>query len=123
MSDHEIDLGIENTNSDIDLSLNTNSNDIGLSLDSSSNAIDLQLDTSTTKPISLSLDSVTENEIDLQVEDYSNGGTTNYEKLSNKPSINNVTLLGNKTGEDLGPINIIDSASFKEVQDLIDNLM
>lgn len=32
------------------------------------------------------------------------GGTTNYDQLSNKPSINNVTLTGNKTTSDLGII-------------------
>ncbi len=30
------------------------------------------------------------------------GGTTDYEALSNKPSINSVMLIGNKTSEDLG---------------------
>lgn len=30
------------------------------------------------------------------------GGTTNYNELSNKPSINNVELSGNKTSDDLG---------------------
>ena len=30
------------------------------------------------------------------------GGTSNYNDLSNKPSINGVTLSGNKTSEDLG---------------------
>lgn len=30
------------------------------------------------------------------------GGTTNYQDLSNKPSINGVELLGNKTAQDLG---------------------
>ena len=36
------------------------------------------------------------------------GGTSNYNDLSNKPSINGVTLTGNKTSEDLniGDINI-----------------
>ena len=33
------------------------------------------------------------------------GGTTNYSDLTNKPSINGVTLKGNKTGEDIGLIN------------------
>lgn len=32
----------------------------------------------------------------------SGGGTTNYNDLSNKPSINGVELLGNKTSNDLG---------------------
>jgi len=30
------------------------------------------------------------------------GGTFNYNDLSNKPSINDVTLSGNKSSEDLG---------------------
>lgn len=30
------------------------------------------------------------------------GGTTNYNQLTNRPSINNVTLSGNKTLDDLG---------------------
>lgn len=30
------------------------------------------------------------------------GGTDNYNELTNKPKINNITLSGNKTGEDLG---------------------
>ncbi len=38
------------------------------------------------------------------------GGTTNYNQLDNKPSINNVTLDGNKTTSDLG-INLGDLAS------------
>ena len=33
------------------------------------------------------------------------GGTTNYNDLQNKPSINGVTLEGNKTGEEIGLIN------------------
>lgn len=38
------------------------------------------------------------------------GGTTNYNQLTHKPSINNVTLSGNKTTSDLG-INLGDLAS------------
>ena len=33
---------------------------------------------------------------------YGEGGTSDYNELDNKPSINNVTLQGNKTTEDLG---------------------
>lgn len=34
------------------------------------------------------------------------GGTSNYNDLSNKPSINGVTLSGNKTSEDLNITNV-----------------
>ena len=37
------------------------------------------------------------------------GGTTNYNDLTNKPSINGITLTGNKTSADLGINAIIPS--------------
>lgn len=37
------------------------------------------------------------------------GGTTNYNDLTNKPSINGITLTGNKTSVDLGISFIIPS--------------
>ena len=39
----------------------------------------------------------------------SSGGTTNYNDLTNKPSINGITLTGNKTSVDLGINAIIPS--------------
>ena len=39
------------------------------------------------------------------------GGTTNYNDLINKPSINNVTLQGNKTGSQLGLVSSTDIAT------------
>ena len=36
-----------------------------------------------------------------QIEDSGSGGTSNYNELTNKPSINSVPLVGNKTTEDL----------------------
>lgn len=42
--------------------------------------------------------------IDLEVQEVmeGSGGTTDYEKLNNKPSINEVELSGDKSLEDLG---------------------
>lgn len=34
------------------------------------------------------------------------GGTTNYNQLTNKPSINNIALTGNKTSADLGLVSV-----------------
>lgn len=42
------------------------------------------------------------------------GGTTNYEELSNKPSINGVTLIGDKTFEDLG-LNLPTKKVYKDI--------
>lgn len=47
------------------------------------------------------------------------GGTTDYNDLENKPSINNVTLSGNKTLSDLGIVNpMILKGRVSSVQDL-----
>ena len=44
-----------------------------------------------------------QHEIAQLIEDGGTGeGTTNYEKLKNQPQINDVTLIGNKTGKELG---------------------
>ena len=44
----------------------------------------------------------TDNEIIGEVNISSGGGTSNYELLFNKPQINNVELIKNKTLDDLG---------------------
>lgn len=44
----------------------------------------------------------TTNNLQFQAPQNVVGGTTNYNGLSNKPKINNVELIGNKTLEDLG---------------------
>lgn len=43
------------------------------------------------------------------------GGTTNYAELSNKPSINSTTLLDNKTGSQLGLVNMPATGSVGQV--------
>lgn len=43
------------------------------------------------------------------------GGTTDYNDLTNKPSINGVELVGNKTNEEL----LIDSISNEEIEKLL----
>ena len=40
------------------------------------------------------------------------GGTSDYNDLTNKPSINSITLSGNKTGSDLGLVNETDLEEF-----------
>lgn len=50
------------------------------------------------------------------------GGTSDYESLTNKPSINNVTLSGNKSLSDLGIQSIIDS-THKLDADLVDDTL
>lgn len=44
------------------------------------------------------------------------GGTSNYEALTNKPSINDVELVGNKTAKDLG---LVDEATYKALEEIV----
>lgn len=46
------------------------------------------------------------------------GGVADYEKLKNKPSINDVTLEGNKTIEEIG----IESISNFEIEEIFNNI-
>ena len=45
------------------------------------------------------------------------GGTTDYEDLNNKPSVNNVTLSGNKTLSQLGAADVATSGSYNDLTD------
>lgn len=54
--------------------------------------------------------------IDVSVE--KKGGTSNYDELENKPSINGVELVGNKTTADLGIEVDIDSSEFVTKEEL-----
>ena len=45
------------------------------------------------------------------------GGTTDYSQLSNKPSINSVTLLGNKTAADLGFATVATTGDYDDLTD------
>lgn len=48
------------------------------------------------------------------------GGTTNYNQLTNKPKINGVELVGEKTLDDLG---IQPSGDYLTAEDLSDNFV
>ena len=64
-------------------------------------------------------------EQEIQVEQESviiNGGTQNYNELSNKPSINNVTLQGNLTTADLGIEEYDDTQIKQDILTLQSNL-
>lgn len=56
---------------------------------------------------------------DLEVQEVMEGagGTTDYEKLNNKPSVNDVELSGDKSLEDLG----ISPLSNSEIMEIINN--
>lgn len=66
-----------NNTEPIVMTIGTNNRDIDISIQEASSSIGFEIKTQTT-------------------------GTKDYNKLSNKPSVNDITLIGNKTSEDLG---------------------
>ena len=46
------------------------------------------------------------------------GGTKDYNKLINKPSINGVELVGNKTGQDLDLVSVADLSDALAIRDV-----
>lgn len=71
------------------------------------------------KPIKAKLES--NNPINASITSNHGSGTTNYELLSNKPSINEVTLIGNKTTEDLRLQGKMEAMTIQEVQYILYN--
>lgn len=57
------------------------------------------------------LKKASETDYDVEWGDESGGGSGDYADLTNKPSINGVTLSGNKTAEDLGLVEVIGVAA------------
>ena len=45
------------------------------------------------------------------------GGSTNYEQLTNKPSINGVALIGNKTNEEI----LIQALTNQDIEGILKN--
>lgn len=45
--------------------------------------------------------------------------TSNYERLINKPQINNIELVGNKTGKQLGLQETLEMAEEKDIDDIL----
>lgn len=46
-------------------------------------------------------------------------GETDYEKLKNKPSINDVTLIKNKTSDQLGLQDHMDTITNRDIEDIL----
>ena len=51
--------------------------------------------------------------------DYPSGGTSNYEDLMNKPQINDITLIGNKTSKQLKLQDEMTSLTNMEIERLL----
>lgn len=77
-------------------------NDISIAIDSTD---ELNLSVGSTSELSLSVDSTNSLNFDL-VQGSGSGGTNDYNQLTNKPRIEDVVLIGNKSFENLGLIPI-----------------
>lgn len=68
------------------------------------------------------LEEETEKEI-VTFEEDAKVGTNNYEKLLNKPKINNVELIGNKKSKDLKIQDEMEVLSNLEIEEMINNFI
>lgn len=51
------------------------------------------------------------------------GGTNNYNNLNNKPKINNVELVGNKTSKDLKIQDEMESLTNMEIEEILNSFV
>lgn len=58
-------------------------------------------------------------EIEVTTSSGSSGGTKNYEKLINKPSINDIELVGNKTSSQLKLQDHMDAMTVQEIEKIL----
>lgn len=66
-------------------------------------------------PLEMTLN--TKDTLDLEFD--SSSGTNNYNSLSNKPQINGVTLVGNKTSKDIKVQDEMDVLSVQEIEKIL----
>lgn len=57
------------------------------------------------------------------IEDGLTIGTNNYEELENKPQINDVELLGNKTSTELNLQEKMDSLTNTDIEEILNNFV
>lgn len=59
----------------------------------------------------------------VTVEEDIAGGTNNYNNLNNKPRINNVELVGNKTSKDLKLQNEMESLTNMDIEEILNSFV
>lgn len=59
----------------------------------------------------------------VTVEEDIAGGTNNYNNLNNKPKINNVELVGNKTSKDLKIQDEMESLTNMEIEEILNSFV
>lgn len=75
----------------------------------------LEITIAASKPINMEI----QNEKDINLSLGESKGTTNYVALSNKPQINDVTLIGNKTSKELHLEHELDVITPQEIDTMI----
>lgn len=82
--------------------------------------IEVTFDISENDAVELDITDIDEAEsIDIGISDHVIVGTNDYEKLKNKPSINDVELIGNKTSEELYLQEMMNTLSFQDIDDVL----
>lgn len=71
---------------------------------------------------SVNFDILSDGVVDFSM-DGQTGGTTDYNKLTNKPSINAVELIGNKTSDELYLQDKMDTLTNNDIEELLNNFV
>lgn len=83
---------------------------------------ELELEVEYDDTTELELEDEETSDIDIENSDVvGTGETTNYEKLKNKPQINSVELLGDKSSDELGLQDEMEALTNTEIESLINN--
>lgn len=70
------------------------------------------------KTLDFTIDELDET-LDFTIDPYVNVASTNYNDLINKPQINGVTLIGNKTSQEIHVQDRMDAATVAEIEAIL----
>lgn len=70
------------------------------------------------KTLDFTIDELDET-LDFTIDPYVNVASTNYNDLINKPQINGVTLIGNKTSQEIHVQDHMDAATVAEIEAIL----
>lgn len=68
---------------------------------------------------SMNIDFASSETLNIDIDQSRSGYTTNYNVLANKPQINNIELIGNKSSKQLGLQDTLDMAEKHDIDDIL----
>lgn len=69
--------------------------------------------------VDIEMEILSDEELEMDIFRGSGGGTSNYNSLTNKPQINGVTLIGNKTSREIKVQDLMDEITEQDIDEII----